>query len=183
MRGRHTPHNIGRTAEVFCLFHFLCTIQVTGASAGNGAPHRAPPAALTSVQPHVEVCVCVRWGCHSASYQHFDAYVFVHIRRCVYFPVCVCVCEYIMTVILADRMITPFSPQLRGVAPLRILSLHPPPSKGAICFHICQSLLPLWVLQHSFASRSAPPSPWLPLSALSYTKHLNPRTLKNTCTL
>lgn len=125
-------------------FHFLCMIQVTGASAENGSPHRAPPegSAVTGVQMYVCVFACTR----AATVYHTSAFhVFVHTPCRAWFIVYACVCVYlcvrIMTVILYDRMITPFSLQPRGVSQLHC---SPSPSpKGAMCFHICQSLFPV----------------------------------------
>lgn len=108
----------------------------------NVSPHRSPPegAAVTGVQ----MCVCL---CAQGLPKHIINQLFM----CLYtFPVvryslCMCACAYlcvhIRTVILCDRMITPFSLQPRGVSQLHC---SPSPSpKGVMCFHICQSLFPV----------------------------------------
>ncbi len=128
-----------------CLFHFSRMIQVTSAGAENGSPHRAPPkgAAVTGVQVYVEECVLART--RAATVYHTSALhcacVCTHALLCVLHCVCVCVCVCIMTVILYDRMITPLSPQLRGVSQLRSSPSTAP--KELLCFHICQSQFPV----------------------------------------
>lgn len=82
----------------------------------------------------VFVCTTAATVYHTSSFR-----VLVHIHCCV--CASLCMCARIMTVILHDRMITPFSPQLRGVS-----QRHSSPStapKGAMCFHICQSPFPV----------------------------------------
>lgn len=78
-------------------FHFLCMIQVTGASAEkNVGPHRSPPegAAVTGVQ----MCVCVFVRTGAAKAYHTSAFhVFVHIPCCALFTVYVCLCLFVCT--------------------------------------------------------------------------------------
>lgn len=71
--------------------------------------------AVNTLQVYAELCVCMycteaAMAYHTSDFQRACVCVFVHIRMCV------CIC--IMTVIPYDRMITPFSPQLRGISQL-----------------------------------------------------------------
>lgn len=105
-------------------FHFFCTIQVTGARAENGSPHRAPPegAAVRGVQVYVEVCVCVHEGCNSLSYIIFSR-VGTHWLLCVRFAVYVCTHHDSNTPWQNDHTLLPTAPRSLS-APL--LSLHRP---------------------------------------------------------
>lgn len=92
------------------------------------------------------VCRCMRrcvLACtRAATWHHTSA-----------FQIC-CVCKHSLsralyararvntTVMLYDRMITPFSQQLQGVSLLHSSAPLPPTLKGTMCFHICQSLFP-----------------------------------------
>lgn len=99
----------------------------------------------------------------------------------LYTAVVVCLC---VTVMLCDRMITPFSPQLRGVSRLHsspCTTIPPrPPLRGATCSHICQSLFPVGnnVTLHLRLQPPSPHPPTLPASpynvrSCSNTKSLN----------
>ena len=146
-----------------CLFHFVPVIQVTGAGAENGSPRRAPPVCLGGRHRCTGVCgvgaVCLRsLGLpRCIIHQNFNSiylYTFAYVcAQCV----CVCVCVCIMTVISYDRMITPFSPQLRGDSPL--LSLHLPPEE--LCASTYVRACFLWAATLLCVSSSLLPLPSL----------------------
>lgn len=70
-------------------------IQVTGAGAGNGRPHRAPPkgAAVTGVQVHAEAYARAATTYHTSAFRRVMClYTFVHSSPCVLCCVCVRAC-------------------------------------------------------------------------------------------
>lgn len=141
-------------------------------AAPTGLHLRGP--AVTSVQVYVEVCVCTHEGCHSISYISISTStlcVCTHSPLCVLRCVCVCVC--IMTVILYDRMITLFSPQLRGVSLLRSSPPHPSLTQRSYVLPHMSKPVSLWaatLLCILFSLLSACPHN---LRSLSDTKQLN----------
>lgn len=88
------------------------------------------------------VCRCMRrcvLACtRAATWHHTSAFqiccVCKHSLSCALYA---CVRVWNTTVMLYDRMITPFSQQLQGVS---LLHSSAPPLKGTMYFHICQSL-------------------------------------------
>lgn len=126
-----------QSTPTFCCFVYVCAclIQVTGASAENsralGAPLWESPS-LKYVNVH---------GALAATLYHISAFhEFVHIHCCESFALCVCVC--VLTVILYDRMITPFSPELWGIS-----QLHSPSSinpRGGTCANMYVNARFLW---------------------------------------
>lgn len=121
-------------------FQFLRMIQVTSASAENGSPHGAPPEG----GGRRERRHCRSTGARGSVCLHAPPLPLRIIHQLfmrLYTTVVVCLC---VTVMVCDRMITPFSPQLRGVSRLHSSPCTAtPPLRGATCSHICQSLFPV----------------------------------------
>lgn len=158
-KGRKRDKNVkGRRSWGLCMRMSACMIQVTGASAENDSP----PVGCTygtclhwSRGLHTAVCECARRP--AATLYHTSAFhEFVHTHCCVRFALHVCV----LTVILCDRMITPFSPQLRGTSQLRSLSSIDP--REGMCIHMYVNACFLWAAPLLCISVSSPPFPRLP---------------------
>lgn len=110
----------------------------------------------------------------AATLYHTSAFhEFVRAHCCVRFALHVCV----LTVILCDRMITPFSPQLRGTSQLRSLSSTDP--REGMCIHMYVNACFLWAAPLLCISVSSPPFPRPPTSSQEPSRHL---TTKSTAT-
>lgn len=106
---------------------------------GGGAPLGV---AATEVQVYKRLCVSVH-GVLTATLYHTSAFhEFVHMHCCVCFTLRVCEYVCVLTVILYDRMITPFSPELRGISQLPLPFLHQPQRRD-VRSHVCQRLFPV----------------------------------------
>lgn len=117
---------------------------------------------------------CV-FACTSAArVYHTSAFrrvcVCTHSLLCALHCVCVCARACIMTVILYDRMITPFSPQLRGVSPLHSSPSTAPQELCASTYVKASFLWAAMLLCVSFSSLSACPHN---LRSLSDAKQLS----------
>lgn len=137
-----------------CMCASARLIQVTGASVENDIPQsggwgRAPTGvAVTKEQVYKWLCVSMH-GALAATLYHTSAfYEFIRMHCCVCFALCVCDCGRVgawvcvLTVILYDRMITPFSLELRGISQLRSLSSINP--RGGTCAHMYVNARFLW---------------------------------------
>lgn len=108
------------------------------------------------------------------AHQHFSFRVFVHIRPCVHLAVCACVS--IMTVILYDRMITPFSPQLRGLSLCSPPRLPPPHQRSYVLSHMSNPVS-LWAANTPLQLIRSPRACPHDLRSLSDAKQINQQNL------
>lgn len=169
---RGGEESLRRRAEGLMLsFQFLRMIQVTSASAENGSPHGAPPegGGAEGAPPSPEYR-CAGGGVRLHAPPPPLRIIHQLFMR-LYAAVVVCLC---VTVMPCDRMITPFSPQLRGVSRLHSSPCtaphHPHPQRSDVLPHMSKSVSCGQQCSFASPSPSAPHPihpPCLPLHIMS----------------